>query len=122
MLVQLLQGDREAMRALMRLDIQSWERVWLRWVLGRNQSARQQSDRRQQALADGLAGELDALRARHAQRRTTLATDQRSFHGNERHLQLLQQSLGIPDGARHGTRGAERGRSRPNLQGPISHV
>ena len=78
----------------------------------------QESPRRQQAVAENLAGELDALRPQQATQRATLAKDQRTFRGNERHLQLLARSLGIPAGANawNGWRRTRAGR-RPNLQG-----
>ena len=88
LLGRLLRGERQAMQMLMHLDVQHWERVWLRWVLRRNLNVRKESPRRQEAVAESLAGELDALRLRQAKRRTTLARDQRSFRGNERHLRL----------------------------------
>ena len=118
LIVRLLQGDREALRTLMRLDVPRWEPLWLRWALRQNRNARQDSERRQQALADGLALELDDLRARQASRRAMVATDQRAFRGSRRHLSLLKRSVGIPDGANEWNvwRRTRAGR-RPNLRG-----
>jgi len=118
LLAKLLQGDREAMRTLMSLDVPRWEPAWLQWVLRRNRNVRQEPERRQRAIADSLASELDVLRTRQSHRRTTVATDQSAFRGNRRHLSLLTRSIGIPDGANEwNTWRRTRAGRRPNLRG-----
>ena len=118
LLTQLLRGEREALRTLMRLDLPRWETLWLRSVVRRNLGARRKTVRQQQAMAESLAFELDELRAIQRARRSALSKNQRAFRGIRQDLLLLERSLGAPDlGNEWNIWRRKRLRRRPNLSG-----
>jgi len=118
LLTQLLRGEREALRTLMRVDLPRWETLWLRSVVRRNLSARRKTVRQQQAMAESLAFELDDLRAIQRRRRSALSKNQRAFRGIRQDLLLLERSLGAPDlGNEWNIWRRKRLRRRPNLSG-----
>ena len=119
LLTQLLRGEREALRTLMRVDLPRWETLWLRSVVRRNLSTRRKKTvRQQQAIAESLAFELDELRAIQRRRRSALSKNQRAFRGIRQDLLLLERSLGAPDlGNEWNIWRRKRLRRRPNLSG-----
>ena len=124
LLLQLVRGEVRVERALQPLDLQRWEYSWLVWVLGRNRGVRRESLQKQKFVASGLAIELDDLRKRQAQRRSTLPANQRRFRGVRQHLDLLARSLGAPAGGNEWNEWRRKHpHLRPNLRGAdLSHL